>query len=105
MFEIGEKVVCIDDSPGSVPSTSFVEKGKIYVVQSFQAETAIHWEVIQLVGIEGYWFVHRFRKLSDIQQENSEKRRRKEPQWYGKGMFEPGMNGRTGQRGFSGDNA
>jgi hypothetical protein len=89
MFEIGEKAVCIDDSPGSVPSTSCVEKGKIYVVRSFEAETALHWAVSQLVGIEGDWFVHRFRKLSDIQQENREKRRKK------------GLLGRVGPRGFS----
>jgi hypothetical protein len=90
MFKIGDKVVCIDDSPGSVPSASCVEKGKIYVVQSFEAETSLHWAVIQLVGLEGDWFVHRFRKLSDIQQENREKRKKK------------GVVGRVGARGFAG---
>lgn len=74
MFEAGDKVVCVDDSPGSIPSDAQVEKGKIYVIESIAEETAHQWAVVQLVGIAGDWFVHRFRKLSDIQTENRKRR-------------------------------
>lgn len=90
MFEVGEKVVCVDDSPGSVPSTSRVEKGKIYVVESTEKETPSTWAVVQLVGMDGDWFIHRFRKLTDIQAENKAKRQAKK-----------GDSGRIGAKGFS----
>lgn len=74
MFEIGDKVVCVDDSLGSVISPSHVEIGKVYVVESIEEETNVSWAVLNLVGMEGDWFLHRFRKLSEIQIENREKR-------------------------------
>jgi hypothetical protein len=91
MFEVGDKVVCVDDSPvPKVPKGDIlllppvmVKEGSIYVIREIFPKAS----GVQLLGLEGAsvlgsenrgnipWNWHRFRKLSELQ---SEARNRKE---------------------------
>lgn len=78
MFNISDKVVCIDDSPPRVTSLpNSLKKGMIYVVRGGR-EMVDGWGIF-LVGINGEtipgfgesgWCPHRFRKLDDIKEAN-----------------------------------
>lgn len=91
MFEVNEKVVCVDDKDQrdeySTPEEMDVEHGKVYVVREIESNFG---EVgVRLVGMFAGWNhpfgvreewsyrASRFRKLSDIQAENKTKRMEK----------------------------
>ncbi len=88
MFQINDKIVCVDDSPARGANRHRgaplpIEKGKTYVVRGMATSPATGNAVVYLVGIsfplnrEGleYGFqTIRFRKLSDIKAENAAKR-------------------------------
>lgn len=88
MFQINDKVVCVDDTParGKNPyrgASLPIKHGVIYVVRGMATSPANGSVGLHLVGIhfpsnrEGleYGFMpERFRKLSEIQAENAAKR-------------------------------
>lgn len=82
MFEIGEKVICVDDkchanTPMKGKKHPGIDKGKVYTIAGFAAngyifleETFNNWfyndhlGIVQLKGVEdGGWRKSRFRKL------------------------------------------
>jgi hypothetical protein len=88
MFESGEKVVCVDDSPGwrgPVP----LAKGNIYIVRGLCWWDGDDIPAVRLIGVymdlhpianEEYGFHPlRFRRLSDMQQEARERRKQDQP--------------------------
>ena len=87
-FQINDKVVCVDDSPGKGNNRykgkpSGLEKGRVYVVRELG-----QWKDISLVYITGISFgftatgfefgfrSSRFRKLQDIKAENKLKQQK-----------------------------
>lgn len=94
MFETGEKVVCVDDSPlpkdtkgfPVVMPTVMIVSGGIYVVQRVHFNGGLF-----LVGIIGAhvifqnrlheipWNDSRFRRLSDVQNEARERQQQDQP--------------------------
>lgn len=87
MFQISDKVVCVDDQgwrPDLLPPTP--HKGVLYVVQGDTSPEI--WgqkpnpnlpapdQYIKLIGMDGAWHPSRFRKLSDIKAENALKAQR-----------------------------
>lgn len=88
MFNGSDKVVCVDVSgfsPNYEHPDGMVEAGKIYVVSRYGPNEA-GVPVVQIVGkrclymgfYEDGWKPRRFRKLSEIQEENRLKRENKE---------------------------
>lgn len=76
MFQINDKVVCVDDS-GQFDDWDAVRHGETYVVRGISSQGGPY-----LVGLcAGYWYDGeevsfasiRFRKLTDIQAENAAK--------------------------------
>jgi hypothetical protein len=87
MFEIGDKVVCVDDAVQSNPSALIdgdrVKLGVLYVIRGFSSLGGP-----LLVGLcGGFWSdgeevsfkPSRFRKLSDMQAEARERRKERQP--------------------------
>lgn len=52
-FAVGQRVVCIDDSPGKVDGCKFCEKDRIYIVQ----DTFFDWNGVPNIKINGW---HKF---------------------------------------------
>ncbi len=89
MFEISEKVVCVNDLfPPEVHIlyTSLPEKGKVYVIRdilpghNYNGGTLADSVAVLLVGVnnpisnhgvEGGFATHRFRRLEDVKSESS----------------------------------
>jgi proteasome assembly chaperone (PAC2) family protein len=82
MFQINDKVVCVEKFIGSGNTTGgyggLPQVGTVYVIRSFSSQGGP-----RLVGLcAGYWWdgeeaswvLHKFRKLSDIKAENAAKR-------------------------------
>ncbi len=85
-FNISDKVVCIDDTPGVRPyqyhyPNGFVKKGQVYCVESVLEYRFTEGVLLSLfiVGCPRFWKVtganipwaaRRFRKLEDIKEEN-----------------------------------
>jgi hypothetical protein len=89
MFEIGDKVVCVDDSPHKALRIQRLKAGTLYVIREVHLPT--HQEPDTSVGLVGVrmpphphrgeytWLTHRFRKLSDMQAEARERRKERQP--------------------------
>jgi hypothetical protein len=84
MFEIGEKVVCVDDSPSAIDGIKYLQRGDIYVI--------LVCEWVSNSGYTGYavvvtgqtmthlgWRAYRFRKLTDMQEEARQRIKKKHP--------------------------
>lgn len=85
MFQINDKVVCVDDGDWTYdkwPACPPI-KGVVYVIeylvpqgtsgQPNNARLGPTKYCLMLVGVEGEWHPARFRKLSEIQAENAAK--------------------------------
>jgi hypothetical protein len=79
MFEIGDKVVCVDDSPGRSNGLKLLVRDRLYVIERVNdlgGDDVGFW----IVGIpECPWRYTRFRKLSDMQAEARERRKERQP--------------------------
>ena len=80
MFEVSDKVVCVDDSPGRATGLKELTKGVVYVVcgvqecphgYSFSSGAGLRLTGVPDFGL--YWDSRRFRKLSEIKAENAER--------------------------------
>lgn len=97
-FQPNDKVICVDDYPGpgmiagcySYPD-GYIKKGQIYVVREIRdiainANKKLNWIGLILVGVRALqkeslprefdvgWYYMRFRKLSEVQEENRRNR-------------------------------
>lgn len=94
-FKINDKVVCVDDKPGTKPwkyefPSGRVKKGVVYVVEDVKMILFKngYFERVFIVGCPAIrirsgrndgWQPWRFRRLEEIQAENRERAQRKEP--------------------------
>lgn len=88
MFQISDKVVCVDDGPVDPEKVmamplQHVERGIVYVVRDIRHADGPEGYAIYLTGIQGGtwyngdeagWRPSRFRKLSEVQAENELRR-------------------------------
>ena len=63
MFKVGQKVVCIDDSPGWNLGVTGLVKDKIYTVSEIHMIGIGHLGLVEWV--QGYWAQSRFRPVDD----------------------------------------
>ena len=82
MFNISDKVVCVDDSNQTNPDIDkidYVVKDAVYVIRGFDVLGGLHltgmiagyWiGEVSNSGLEAGWKTCRFRKLEDIKEEN-----------------------------------
>jgi hypothetical protein len=79
-FNVSDKVVCVDDSPGRRTGSRKLVAGQVYVVRESVASARTRTPCVRLVGIINMWCPHyryelpfdarRFRKLEEVQAEN-----------------------------------
>lgn len=90
-FQINDKVVCVDAAPSRnclFPSSA-LKKGSIYVVEGLDLEEDMQGDIgLHLVGVSSFlhprgiwlgWNSRRFRKLSEVQAENTLRAQQPEP--------------------------
>lgn len=78
MFQVSDKVVCVDDSPGRSCREKHLVLGMIYVIEGFNDKGPNDFG-LWLTGQPKPWLATRFRKLSDIKAENALKNKQTEP--------------------------
>lgn len=90
MFNISDKVVCVDDSEPWIGWDSWNEplkRGRVYVIREVRTEGAkygcllvgIYGDVCPFTNEEFGFLQHRFRKLEDIKEENRKKQEEPQP--------------------------
>jgi hypothetical protein len=88
MFNINDKVVCIDDSPGVNDGIKALTKGTVYCVTGWDGMARTHrsgLDGVFLAGVPNYhnergehgWNRNRFRLVSEVQAANRAKRKEK----------------------------
>ena len=87
MFEVSDKVVCVDDQPPIHPVGYKLKKGTVYVVESIDSVPDGRGDFgLFLTGVPNFrmgnrlipWRSTRFRKLSEIKAENAERAKKEE---------------------------
>jgi hypothetical protein len=73
MFQINDKVVCIDDSPGEANGSRWLKSGSIYVIHEINIWPGGGFYLVGDPTPDLAWKSKRFRKLSDIKKENAAK--------------------------------
>lgn len=92
MFQIGDKVVCVDDRfPDSIEGkfNALPQQDRVYVVRESYTSPKRGEPSVRLIGIVGtfcaYWGceygfrAYRFRKLEDLKNDARERQRKEEP--------------------------
>lgn len=87
MFNVSDKVVCVDNGGGAFIRLPRPDLGATYVVRAiWETENSTHGWLIQLTGVDEVFNNYgercgyrpsRFRKLTDIQAENAAKAEKK----------------------------
>jgi hypothetical protein len=67
-IKVSDKLVCIDDRPGAVDGSKFLELGKVYVVSGINPHNGDPY----IVGspTPPSWRKSRFKKLDDVKKQN-----------------------------------